>query len=347
MRIGSWWAGIAVLVAAGALAPAAHAATIQASDGNVVFTAAPGEANDVTVKTVRGADWATTGLLDLQVADAGAPLAAGPGCEQLAEPSTVYCRQARSLLVAAGNRDDRVLVDDRSGFGDTAIYGQEGNDSLTVSSSVGMSPVIDGGSGDDTLTAHMNSGRDDPILRGRGGDDLLQLLDIAGGNALGGSGDDKIVYFGTPRPPAPLALDGETGNDTYAFSYKSWPAAIVPGPGVDTLDESDSTYPLGLDLDLSACPGCVERVIGSPQDDHITGDAGAQAIFGGPGNDVIDGGGGPDLLSGDAGDDSITSVDGVFDVVGCGDGADVATADRFDLVSWDCETVSRGATPQP
>jgi Ca2+-binding RTX toxin-like protein len=336
-------AALAALVAAGGLVPAAHAATVESSDGTVVFTARPGEANDVTATTTR-----TASDFGVTVTDAGAPLAAGPGCEQLDEPSAVACPHARSLIVWAGNRDDHVLLNDRVGFGYTAMHGEQGNDSLNVSSSVGMSPLLDGGPGHDTLTARMNSGRDVPILRGGRGSDSLLLLDIAAGEAFGGPGDDQIVYLGRPRAPAPLVLEGDTGDDTYTFEDRPALAAIVPGPGFDTLDQRRETSLFSaLELNLSDCAGCVERVIGTPGDDHITGDARAQVILGGPGNDVIDGGGGPDLLGGGDGDDTITSRDGVFDAVGCGDGTDAVAADRFDFVNLDCETVSRAAVAQP
>jgi Ca2+-binding RTX toxin-like protein len=335
-------AAFVVLVASGGLVPSARAATVEASDGTVVFRAGPGEANDVTVTTTR-----TASDFGVTVTDAGAPLAAGPGCDQLA--NAVACPHARSLIVWAGNRDDHVGLSDRVGFGYTAIYGEQGDDSLNVSSSVGMSPLLVGGRGDDTLTAHMNSGRDVPILHGGRGSDSLQLEDIAAGEAFGGPGDDRILYDGTPRAPAPLVLEGDVGDDTYSFGFLTAQhgftaalAAIVSGPGFDTLDQSGETSSVpALDLNLSDCAGCVERVIGTPFDDHITGDARAQVILGGPGNDVIDGEGGSDLLGGGDGDDTITSSDGVFDAVGCGDGIDSVVADRFDFVSPSCETVSR------
>jgi Ca2+-binding RTX toxin-like protein len=51
----------------------------------------------------------------------------------------------------------------------------------------------------------------------------------------------------------------------------------------------------------------VERVIGIPQDDVMTGDGNDQAILGDDGQDSLDGGGGSDFISGQGGDDTITS----------------------------------------
>ena len=102
------------------------------------------------------------------------------------------------------------------------------------------------------------------------------------------------------------------------------------------------------DVASSHCPGRdlprggrFQRVIGTPNDDQITGDDRGQVILGGEGNDAIDGRGGHDLLAGQGGDDTIAARDGTFDVVDCGPGVDAVTADRFDLVSRDCESRAR------
>jgi Ca2+-binding RTX toxin-like protein len=228
---------------------------------------------------------------------------------------------------------------------------------------VRFSPVLDGGPGDDTLSVN-NNGDGLPILHGGAGDDDLSVPENGGGLMYGDAGDDDLYYDaytisktaelhgGTGSddltvgddccgPTGLPVLDGGDGPDTYSFESLALlqTATIVPGPGVDTLDQHDGTEP--LDFDMAACPGCVERVIGSPLADHIAGDAGAQTILGGDGDDVIDGGGGIDILSGQGGDDAITSRDGIFDSVGCGDGTDSVLADRFDVVARDCETVSR------
>jgi Ca2+-binding RTX toxin-like protein len=158
------------------------------------------------------------------------------------------------------------------------------------------------------------------------------------GEAFGGDGNDRIIDTTTGGP---FRVDGGDGNDTYTFVGTFDLGAIVPGPGLDTLDESTWFRGFGLDFDMSECPRCVQRVIGTPNDDRIRGDRYAQAIRGGGGNDTLHGGGGRDAIAGQDGDDAIFSLDGVFDTVGCGGGTDSVLADRRDLVRLSCENVTR------
>jgi Ca2+-binding RTX toxin-like protein len=326
---------VAVVGAVGLLAPAAHAATVEVVNGTAVFTAAPGEHNDVRAGTLAIPDGRT-----LRIDDAGAPLTAGPGCRRLAVGS-VWCPEATpgalALSVSTGDENDQVFIDD-SVFRTVTVHGGTGDDTIHVGNSVGTPAVLDGGAGDDQLSTAMNSS-DTPVLRGGSGDDVLTILEGGGAQASGGAGNDRIVYVGAPFRQV-VRLDGGSGNDTYTFPDHIPAGSIVPSRGFDTLDQSTVTH--ALNFDMSTCPGCVERVIGTALDDQIVGDASPQAIFGGAGNDALDGGGGPDFISGQAGDDTIASQDGVFDFVGCGDGTDSVVADGFDFVLGDCETVTRG-----
>lgn len=337
---------VLVTVLAGILglsASAASAATVAVVDGTVVFTAAPGEVNDV-----RAGTWAAPpASVTLKVIDAGAPLTAGAGCQQL-DANSVWCPEPiftpLPLVVYAGDGADRVVVDDRERRAVT-LYGETGNDTLHAGSSIAGAPVLDGGPGDDDISTAEN-GDGNPTLRGGTGNDVLTIGELGGGTAQGGDGDDRLVFDGEPFR-TPVRLDGGGGNDTYAFGPGQFlPGAMVPGPGFDTLDQSAFTSPFvqPLVFDLSTCTACVERVIGTPFADHITGDQRSQAILGGDGNDVLDGGGGPDVISAQGGDDTINSRDGTIDIVLCGDGADTVTADRIDVVSRTCETVQRGAS---
>jgi Ca2+-binding RTX toxin-like protein len=319
----------------------ASAGTIEVVNGTAVFTASPGEANDIRAGSIAAPD-----TVSLKVIDNGAPLTAGSGCQQL-DASSAWCPEnagpfsgALPLTVLAGDRDDTVLVDDFNSREVTVRAGR-GDDSVHVGNSVGTSPVLRGGRGDDELTT-MNNGNGTPILRGGRGDDVITIGEQGGGHAFGGAGNDDLRFFATFFGIEDVALDGGIGNDTYTFEASQIvPGAMVPTPGLDTLDQRDSG-PFGtLNFDMSTCPGCVERVIGTPRGDHITGDNRPQAILGDAGNDSLDGGGGSDVISGQANDDTIMAQDGVFDIVGCDGGTDSVTADRFDLVSGSCENVSR------
>jgi Ca2+-binding RTX toxin-like protein len=234
-----------------------------------------------------------------------------------------------------------VVVDDFFERAVVTVRGEGGNDELHVGSSVGTSPILDGGTGDDALSTATNFGGV-PVLRGGSGDDELAVTEARGGEAVGGGGDDRLLYNGSSPAPDTLRLDGGDGNDVYTFSLGFVPAAMQAGPGVDTLDQSELAFPRPLEFNMTDCPGCVEVVLGSSLDDVITGDRNVQAIFGGEGDDELDGGGGPDVISGQDGDDTLVSRDNSLDVVRCGDGDDdTATADRRDLVSKTCERVER------
>ena len=80
---------------------------------------------------------------------------------------------------------------------------------------------------------------------------------------------------------------------------------------------------------------------GSGRADRIRGGSGADVLCGLGGGDIITGGRGRDRIFGQGGNDRIDARDGVFDVIGCGEGRDTVVADRSDLVGVDCERVSR------
>lgn len=318
---------------------AASASTIAVVNGTAVFTGAPGEANDVQM---------VPPLLvpaTLRISDNGAPLTAGAGCTQI-DAHSAFCAEDSSvplpLNVATGDEDDNVHLEDFY-FRQIAVTGGRGDDKLYVSSNRGTPAHLDGGSGDDDLTVNLQLGAE-PVLRGGTGDDTLLILNAVGGLEFGDAGNDRLVYRGfTQGFNFPLALDGGSGNDTYAFEFQFVPTAMVPGSGLDTLDEStaDPRAVGALSFDMQSCQGCVDRVIGTAQADQISGDNRPQAIVGGDGDDVLDGRGGNDAILGQAGDDTITSSDGRTDVVSCGAGVDTVVADRRDIVSPDCENVTR------
>jgi Ca2+-binding RTX toxin-like protein len=100
-------------------------------------------------------------------------------------------------------------------------------------------------------------------------------------------------------------------------------------------------------------------VHGTSRADLLIGTAGADTIHGGAGKDRINGRGGNDRLWGDAGNDTITggtgsdhiygglgndriyAFDRSRDVIDCGPGRDVVSADRHDTVRKNCEVVKR------
>jgi Ca2+-binding RTX toxin-like protein len=279
-----------------------------------VFTGAPGEVNDAQMVPPFEAP------ATLKITDAGAALTAGAGCTQI-DAHSAYCAETGHLPldVATGDMNDNVNLSDYY-FRRISVAGGRGDDKLYVSSQNGTPAHIDGGPGNDDITANLQLGAE-PVLHGGTGNDTLTILNAVGGLEYGDAGNDRLVYRGfTQGFHFPLVLDGGYGNDTYAFEFQFVPTAMVPGPGIDTLDESTADpRALGsLVFDMLTCPGCVERVIGTAQADEITGAFRPQAILGGDGDDILDAGGGNDAVLGQAGNDTITSTDGRTDVVTCG-----------------------------
>jgi hypothetical protein len=243
----------AVVVAAGIVsvqAASASAATIEVVDGTAVFTAAPGEANDVRAGTLAAPD-----TVSLKVIDAGAPLTAGPGCQQL-DANSAWCPDPpagpfQPLTMRLGDGNDRANVDDR-GTRAVTIHGESGDDTIHFGSGDGTSPTLEGGSGDDDLST-TNNGEGTPVLRGGSGDDVLRIGGLGGGLAYGDDGADRLVYSALSGPNSTIRLDGGHGDDRYSFPVGYVPGVVVPGPGFDTLDQSAVTF-LPLFIDMATWP---------------------------------------------------------------------------------------------
>jgi Ca2+-binding RTX toxin-like protein len=327
---------LATAAIACAFAPSASAARIAVTGETAVFWAARGEANDLRIGIWAFDPCSSVSVVSLCVADAGAPLTVGAGCEQL-DPNLAACpeddpdpRRGRPALVFGGDRDDALW--EESGLREVTLWGGSGDDALRSGSSIGKSPSLYGGPGDDTLYVY-NNGSGTPIMLGGPGDDELCSCESAGGRLYGEAGDDRLLM-------SAQSLDGGPGSDTYVPRFGQVALeAVASGPGVDVLDGSE--LPEGRSIDLRSCDGCVEWVLGSRGDDEITGYAGRQVLLGGEGLDLIRGLGGPDLLAGQDGDDTIYSRDHSVDTVGCGSGVDTVFADATDVVSLNCENVRR------
>lgn len=115
------------------------------------------------------------------------------------------------------------------------------------------------------------------------------------------------------------------GNDVYTFSAADL-ACIWDGGGDDTIDASESTAGVGIDLRQGtfssigardnvsiAYDVVIENAIGGAGSDRLTGNAAANRLVGGGGTDVIDGKGGSDELEGGAGADIFVLAAGESD----------------------------------
>ncbi|MEY1557986.1 beta strand repeat-containing protein [Yoonia sp. R2331] len=238
--------------------------------------------------------------------------------------------------VLRGDDSDNVL---EGGDGDDTISGRNGHDILT------------GGAGGDTIYAGEGHDR----AWGGAGDDFVQLgdgNDSFFGTALGTGAGQDTVYGGAGADELygggfDDILDGGADEDTILAAAGNdvliggtGADSLNGGTGIDTLDYSD--VGLSVRIDLGAADGIhgltgaaegdrivnVETLLGSAQDDDLSGDDnantfygrggaddlfgsdGQDALFGGNGIDTLHGGDGADWLSGDAAADTIIGGNG-------------------------------------
>src|SRR4051812_310667 len=289
--------GVAVTVSLGMLAAAdgAEAADLSRSGvwgENLIYAAAPGEVNDVTVRWT--ADLVT-------VTDPGA------GSITLADSAAKTCRQTGDPHV--------VECDVTSPFPQYRMPGGlgafdlgDGDDTARVVAPKTMfsDSTFDGGPGDDHL---VGAGDDDKFVAGPGHDPY----EPGGGahNVLVYSGHDPIRI--DRRVPG-AAPDGEIIPDGIQ--------GIVTGLGDDVLiggdadesftswDGNDRIEGNGGDDVIEDGPGDGSTdgplLDGGPGDDTLHGYFGEQRLEGGPGADLLTGGGGPDDLRGGPGQDLVS-----------------------------------------
>jgi len=151
----------------------------------------------------------------------------------------------------------------------------------------------------------------DDWLQGRGGNDTL----------IGGAGNDVLV-----GGVGADVLNGGTGTDRAQYFLSK------QGLTVDLGNSSNNTGIAAGDTFIS-----IEDLAGSPYDDILTGDGGANMLIGNGGDDRLDGTGGDDVLRGGAGADTF--------VFSAGSGSDsIADYDAADLIELDIALL--GATAQ-
>lgn len=133
------------LVALGAVVPSAASAaseTVSVVNGALTVRASAGAANTVTIDGFDAANYNVVG---------DSPVA-GSGCTSQSATS-VFCPKAgtTSIVVAAGDGNDIVTVEDTSVKVPAKLYGSTGNDQL---SGGGGSDYLNGGTGADRFRGH-------------------------------------------------------------------------------------------------------------------------------------------------------------------------------------------------
>jgi Ca2+-binding RTX toxin-like protein len=313
---------------------AANAATATTADGNLRYTAAAGEVNNVTFARVSGDTFRATEL--------GATIAAGTGCTQQS-PNVVTCttQAGRPIIANLGDQDDRATSrTSRS----VQFFGEDGNDRL---SGWAGRDTLDGGNGDDIVSGNsggdrLRGGAGNDQLFGNSGNDNLQggdgndLLDGGTGNDSdsGGNGDDTLREQNAPNGSD--SLSGDSGNDTADYSLRTAPVDVsidgIANDGDRRSNERDNVRTT------------IDRVLGGAGSDALTGRDGlSDTLIGNAGDDVIDPLRGDDHVDGGPGIDQVRLRDLSVDDVVCGDGVDSVAADGRDSAAADCEKVRRTA----
>ena len=325
--------GAAALLAALAAAGPAQAATVRVVDGErVVFTAAPGEANRVSLSEVPASVPVPTSVTPPQcwpslypyggiycwepgsveytyleadavlVEDTGAPVATSDTtCVPSGEHSALCHVDGRaSFTFTLGDRDD-VLTTSLP----AQVDGGAGNDDLTSAG------AIDGGAGADRIRGGQASYRTRTSAVTVANDGLAN-------DGEPGEGDDVSV----------IAVEGGAGPDRITgFS------GAAGGPGADVLVAgSDHSMLFGGDGDDTVTGGAgFDRLVGDGGRDTLTGGPGGDVITGGAGDDSLTGGPDGDLLNGGAGRDTLSvSGDGAMDGYNCGPNGGTVSADPTD-----------------
>lgn len=251
--------------------------------------------------------------------------------------------------VSGGEGDDRIIL---SGLGTINVSGGTGNDILT-SSMQGLS-IIDLGSGDDRFSQSTNSGRT-VVTLGEGQDTFVARLPFSGDvrrevtitdfqTGFGGDvynfegilNSSLVDFSGSTNPFGDFVriiqdgadtlfqvdIDGASGAGDYVtvtriantqisdFTFENFDPAYNPDGGptpgqtiIGTADDDILTGGVGDDI-ISGLDG-IDILDGDAGNDEINGGAGRDTIRGGFGNDVINGGEGIDSINGGDGNDEL------------------------------------------
>lgn len=334
------------------LAPGAGAATVTVQNQVAVFTAGPGEANQLTVELISQTHRGATFF------DSGAIIKAGPGC--VAAQHFAICGAAKttthvvlSARVSTADHDDAITVT----AGSVVIDAGDGNDRVELNGT-GSYSSVNGGPGADELRG--GPGNED--FDGGPGDDVISQGDGLG-YIQGGSGDDQLfggsgydAFDGGP------GADTISGGDSYytgdAVSYETRTAAVdVTLDGVANDGEAGEHDNVMQDIEVVYGGAGPDRLVGDQTDqagpwanfyalvgwggdDVLIGGSASESIAGWDGNDTLIGNGGDDHMFGSAGDDSLSARDGIPETtLECGAGSDSAQVDTALDSTDSCETL--------
>ncbi len=375
---------MAIAAALGAPA-AADAATISEGDGGqLVFRAADGEENSMSLQ---GGTEDVPGVT-FYVGSTGNITSFPANCEDQRDWNYVLCPlPAGGVRLELGDGDDDYATSSGTELSKDlkiTVDGGPGNDTIN---GWHQQETFIGGAGNDTLSSwlgddNLDGGDGDDKLEGDGGSDRLS----------GGAGNDTLAPDGYEQMASDV-VDGGDGIDLIESDYSSRfvdvdpPVAMTLGGGADDGRPGENDDVQGVERLVLSVGGKVTgsdaaeyvklhqvgddgELVGNGGDDELRAGDGADRVDGGAGNDKLDGGfgddtitGGPgrdaisaDLAGGDCGplwckypygNDVVEARDGEVDSITCGAGADKVMADASDTVAPDCEEVTRANDVKP
>ena len=204
------------------------------------------------------------------------------------------------------------------------VFGQAGNDTLTLSEANGALPAANlfGGAGNDVLTG--GSGNDQ--LFGQAGNDTL--LGKGGNDLLFGGADNDTLTGGD----ADDQVFGEAGNDRMIWNPGDDTDLNEGGDGTDTVEVNggngaeqftttangtrvrfDRINPAPFSIDIGTAENLVLNANGGDDSFSAAGNLAALiklTVDGGTGNDTLNGGNGDDVLLGGDGNDAVDGNQG-------------------------------------
>ena len=263
--------------------------------------------------------------------------------DNLANTITVSRDAAGQLLVNGGAVAVKGGAPTVANVGLIQVFGQGGNDTITLNEANGALPRANlfGGTGNDTATG--GSGGD--MLFGQSGNDVL--LGKGGGDFLFGGTENDVLTGGD----ADDQVFGEAGNDRMIWNPGDDTDLNEGGLGTDTVEVNggngaetftvtangtrvrfDRLNPAPFSIDIGTSENLTVNMNGGDDRFSTTGNLAALiklTVDGGTGNDTILGSNGIDLLRGGDGNDFIDGQQG-NDVAFMGAGDDVFQWDPGD-----------------
>jgi RTX calcium-binding nonapeptide repeat (4 copies) len=358
---------LAGALAAAVLPAAADASSVRVSGGQLQYTAAAGESNDLRV-SFTGAH--------ILLRDSK-PITPGDGCVPDGTGAILCVPGSAQARYSLGNGSDvmRYLAPHAArvdlGADDDTYFGAGRKDSIGDNGLVLQAADVIGGTGADTISYanastvrlsldnQLNDGdrskeniRSDfeRIVGSRGNDTLIGSDDPNKAESFsGGLGDDLMQGLGGtdlfnegPVPNGADNIQGQAGSDIISYSERTTGVRVdlaslqrnsgAPGEG-DFIDPNTNDV-LGTRV--------VDTLVGASGPNLLVGGGGDDTLVGNGGNDTLRGDLGADSLFGGAGLDVLDTADGFEDeVMDCGfDFPDTLNRDLRDVNATSCEIVN-------